>query len=81
MRIVDYETAADRDAHVVPVNDDGITTDHASASDCWCQPTIDWQNPATGGRVYVHRRYLDGRVIETGRTGVIATNVDQGPIQ
>ena len=44
--------------HVVP--DDGS---HDTSAVCWCQPVLDYEAPM-GGRLYVHRRYLDGPAYE-----------------
>lgn len=72
--VVDYETGAGRDAHVVPVNADDETTDHESKPNCWCQPVVSWENVVNGARVYVHRRFMDGPAIEPSEGGVIDTH-------
>jgi hypothetical protein len=29
--------------------------EHSSSADCWCEPTIEFKDPATGAAVYVHK--------------------------
>ncbi len=57
------------DLHVMPIyitdieREWGVIDDadapHQEAVTCWCQPIIDYEDPVTGGRVYVHRRHID----------------------
>lgn len=37
---------------------------HVFESTCWCQPVIDYEDPITGARVYVHRATFDGPAYE-----------------
>jgi hypothetical protein len=34
--------------------------EHQDSATCWCQPVLDYEDPVTGGRVYVHRGMIDG---------------------
>lgn len=45
------------DAHVIPIGGD-----HEASSTCWCQPV--YEDTPEGGRIFVHRRFLDGPVYE-----------------
>lgn len=38
------------------------TGEHRDGGACWCQPVIDYEDPASGARLYVHRRTADGPV-------------------
>jgi hypothetical protein len=42
------------DQHVYPADQE-----HEAAPSCWCQPVVDWMDPLSGGRVWVHRRAND----------------------
>lgn len=50
------------DAHVYPVGDN--TPVHVISPTCWCQPQRDYVDAVTGGAVWLHRRYFDGRAKE-----------------
>jgi len=56
------ETASDEPVHVL----DGT---------CWCQPVLDYEDPVTGGRVFVHRKTIDGPAYEPDPTGHYEENI------
>lgn len=34
----------------------GAEWPHESSPTCWCEPTLDYEDPETGARVWVHKR-------------------------
>lgn len=59
------------DAHSTP----GTSSDepmHSLAGSCWCQPVVDYEDPISGARVYLHRRTLDSPAYEPIPTAEIA---------
>lgn len=61
--------ARDGDAHVVPA--DQI---HDNTPQCWCRPATSYEDPATGNRVWLHRRGHDVPHLEREA----AANADAG---
>lgn len=53
------------DVHVTPdMSSEDVP--HRLGGTCWCQPVVDYENPLTGARVYVHRRTMDGPAYDHG---------------
>ena len=48
------------DVQSVPEMSSSDKTLHILDGTCWCQPVIDYEDPITGNRVFVHRKYVDG---------------------
>jgi hypothetical protein len=49
---MDTVTQPEPDLHVMPTD-----KDHAESSDCWCEPELNYINPTTGRKVWVHREF------------------------
>lgn len=43
------------DVHVTP-----SFQNHSMSRTCWCTPVVNYENPATGAKVIVHRKTNDG---------------------
>lgn len=51
--------------HVIPVGE--AEPEHRDDGFCWCQPTVEDVPP--NGRIYIHRRWIDGNLREPEERG------------
>lgn len=50
----------DNDQHVMPASQE-----HVAGPGCWCRPIVEYEDPVTRGKVWLHRRALDTPYRET----------------
>ena len=56
---IKYPPEFSNNVHVYPIDDD-----HLCDEICWCEPVINYINPFTGQKVFIHRKTLNNRRVK-----------------